>query len=98
MASVPDPVRARRRGRPRSGEPSARERIVAAAVEEFAEQGYDGATTRGIAARAHVDPASLHHHFGTKADLFAEIIETPMRPDRAVSSILDGPLEEVGER
>jgi AcrR family transcriptional regulator len=88
----------RRRGRPRAGESDARERIVSAAVHEFSEHGYDAATTRAIAARAGVDPASLHHHFGTKADLFAAVVDAPMRPDRAIPAILDGPLEGVGER
>lgn len=88
----------RGRGRPRAGEPSGRERILAAASEEFAEQGYDGATTRAIAARAGVDAAAIHHHFGTKSDLFSAVIDIPLRPDRALPDILDGPLEEIGER
>ncbi|MFT4163642.1 MAG: TetR family transcriptional regulator [Microlunatus sp.] len=91
------PVR-RRRGRPRKGESDAREQILAAATEEFGEHGYDGATTRGIAARAGVDPASLHHHFGTKADLFAASIDAPLRPDQALREILPGPREELGKR
>lgn len=91
------PVR-RRRGRPRKGESDARERILAAATEEFGEHGYDATTTRGIAARAGVDPALLHHHFGTKADLFAASIDAPLRPDRALREILPGPREELGKR
>ena len=71
----------RRRGRPRKGESNARERILAAATDEFGERGYDAATTRGIATRAAVDPALLHHHFGTKADLFAASLGAPLRPD-----------------
>lgn len=92
------PAPKRRRGRPRAGESDARERIMAAAVEEFAEAGYDGATIRAIAARAGVDPALVHHHFGSKADLFGATIEAPMRPDLAVPEILAGPRDEVGER
>lgn len=92
------PVPKRRRGRPRAGESDARERILAAAIEEFAEAGYDGATIRGIAARAKVDPALVHHHFGTKADLFGEAIGAPMRPDAALPEILAGPRDDVGER
>lgn len=93
--SVPRPRR--RRGRPRAGESAdRRERIVAAAVEEFAEHGYDSATMRGIAARAGVDPALLHHYFGTKADLFGETIGAPMRPDLELPGILAGPREEIG--
>lgn len=98
MAEYVVPAPKRRRGRPRAGESDARERIMAAAVEEFGEAGYDGATIRGIAARAGVDSALVHHHFGTKADLFGETIEAPMRPDLALPEILAGPRELVGER
>lgn len=87
----------RRRGRPRGGTDS-RERIIAAAVDEFGEHGYDGSTVRSIAARAVVDSALVHHYFGTKADLFAEAIGIPLRPDIDVPGILAGPRDEVGER
>lgn len=92
------PAPKRRRGRPRAGESDARERILAAAIDEFGEQGYDGATMRAIAGRAGVDSALVHHYFGTKADLFAETIGVPMRPDVAIPDILAGPADEVGER
>ncbi|WP_407361179.1 TetR family transcriptional regulator [Microbacterium sp. LBN7] len=87
----------RRRGRPRGGSDS-RERIIGAAVDEFGEQGYDGATVRSIAARAGVDSALVHHYFGTKADLFAEAVGIPLRPDIDVPGIVSGPRDEVGER
>ncbi|MDQ0647026.1 AcrR family transcriptional regulator [Microbacterium natoriense] len=87
----------RRRGRPRGGSDS-RERIIAAAVDEFGEQGYEASTIRAIATRAGVDSALVHHYFGTKADLFAEAVGIPMRPDVDVPGILDGPRDEVGER
>lgn len=87
----------RRRGRPR-GESGSRDRIVAAALHEFGEHGYEGATIRAIAARAEVDAALVHHYFGTKADLFAEVVGFPIRPDVDVPAILRGPRDEVGER
>lgn len=93
--AVPTPKR--RRGRPRAGESDARERILAAAADEFGEFGYDGATMRGIAARAGVDSALLHHYFGTKADLFTETVGVPLRPDLEVPRLLAGPRDEVGE-
>lgn len=98
MAEYVVPAPKRRRGRPRAGESDARDRIMAAAVEEFGEAGYDGATIRGIAARAGVDSALVHHHFGTKADLFGEAIGAPVRPDLVLPEILAGPRELVGER
>lgn len=94
--AVPTPKR--RRGRPRAGESDARERILAAAIDEFGESGYDGATMRGIAARAGVDSALVHHYFGTKADLFGETVGAPLRPDLALPAILAGPRDEVGAR
>ncbi|WP_226531835.1 TetR/AcrR family transcriptional regulator [Microbacterium paraoxydans] len=87
----------RRRGRPR-GASDSRARILAAAVDDFAEKGYDGATVRSIAARAGVDSALVHHYFGTKADLFAEAVGIPLRPDVDVPRILAGPRDGVGER
>ncbi|QAY60331.1 TetR/AcrR family transcriptional regulator [Microbacterium protaetiae] len=88
----------RRRGRPRGGAGDTRERILSAATAEFAEAGYDGATMRAIAARADVDAALVHHYFGTKADLFGATIDTPIRPDIAIRTLLNGPLEDLGER
>lgn len=90
-------TRTRGRGRPKGGSDS-RGRILAAAVEEFGEQGYEAATIRSIAARAGVDSALVHHYFGTKADLFAEAAGVPLRPDVAVPAILAGPRDGAGER
>ncbi|CAN7218049.1 TetR family transcriptional regulator [Microbacterium maritypicum] len=87
----------RRRGRPR-GVSDSRARIIAAAVDDFSEKGYDGATIRSIAARAGVDSALVHHYFGTKADLFAEAVGIPLRPDVDVPGILAGPRDEIGDR
>lgn len=92
------PAPKRRRGRPRAGQSDARERILTAAMDEFGELGYDGATMRGIAARAGVDAALVHHYFGTKADLFGEAVGAPMRPDLALPEILAGPTDEIGAR
>lgn len=88
----------RRRGRPRAGESNTRERILQAATAEFGDHGYDAATMRAIAARADVDPSLLHHYFGTKADLFGEVVGAPMRPDRAVAQIVAGARSEIGAR
>ncbi|MFT4135410.1 TetR family transcriptional regulator [Microbacterium sp.] len=96
---MPEHAAPRRRGRPRAvTRTDMRARILAAATEEFGERGYDGATMRNIAARAGVDSALVHHYFGTKADLFAETVDIPIRPDRVIPGILAGPRDEVGER
>ncbi|MBV0895700.1 TetR family transcriptional regulator [Microbacterium sp. NC79] len=88
----------RRRGRPRAGEGDTREQIMQAAAEEFELHGYDGATMRAIAARAGVDAALIHHHFGAKADLFSAVVHSPVRPDVALIDILSSGLDGAGER
>ena len=49
-----------------AGEPATRDRILSSARTEFAERGYDKASVRAIARGAVVDPALVHHYFGTK--------------------------------
>lgn len=47
-----------------------REALLAAAVEEFTEKGYEGASTRSICARAGVNNALLNRYFGSKESLY----------------------------
>jgi AcrR family transcriptional regulator len=47
-----------------------RERIVAAAVEAFAEQGFRGASTRDIARRAGTNQGLITYHFRSKDELW----------------------------
>ncbi|MGY0017780.1 TetR family transcriptional regulator [Streptomyces sp. cg35] len=94
---------ARRRGRPSrtaGGDgPGTRERILAAAREEFAERGYDKTSVRGIAKAAGVDSALVHHYFGTKEQVFAASVEMAFAPAlEAPAAVEDGPLDGVGER
>ncbi|TLQ44450.1 TetR/AcrR family transcriptional regulator [Streptomyces marianii] len=92
----------RRRGRPARTEaetgPGARERILEAAREEFAERGYDKTSVRGIAKAAGVDPALVHHYFGTKDEVFAAAIEVSFEPALVVPAILGEGKDGVGER
>jgi AcrR family transcriptional regulator len=46
-------------------------RILEAARVEFGSHGEDGATIRGIARRAGVDPSLVLQHYGSKQELFA---------------------------
>jgi AcrR family transcriptional regulator len=48
---------------------TARARIRDAALEHFAEHGYERTTIRDIARAAGVSPGLLRHHFGSKEDL-----------------------------
>lgn len=54
------------------GDLTARARIIAAALDRFAERGYDAASLRDIAAHAGVSTALVTHHFGTKQALREE--------------------------
>lgn len=47
-----------------------RDRLVEAALREFAEKGFDGASTRAIAARAGVAQSAVPYHFTTKEALW----------------------------
>ncbi|HYH58135.1 MAG TPA: TetR/AcrR family transcriptional regulator [Thermoleophilaceae bacterium] len=51
----------------------ARERIVAAALEQVAEGGYASASVQAVAARAGVATGSVYRHFPSKAELFGEV-------------------------
>ncbi|MCR9278669.1 MAG: TetR/AcrR family transcriptional regulator [Pseudomonadaceae bacterium] len=44
--------------------------VLNAALAEFGAKGFDGATTRGIAAIADVNHTIITHHFGSKEDLW----------------------------
>jgi AcrR family transcriptional regulator len=87
----------RRSGR-RPGSPDTREAILAAARAAFAEKGFDKASIRAIAALAAVDPALVHHYFGTKEKLFLATMNVPFNPGDVLPGILGGPRDEAGVR
>jgi len=72
----------------RAGESGTREAILRAARDQFADCGYDGATIRAIAAAAGVDPALVHHFYGTKERLFAAAMQLPVVPSEAITAAL----------
>ncbi len=72
----------------RAGDSGTREAILAASRRRFAEHGYDGATIRGIAADAGVDPALVHHFYGTKERLFAAAMRLPVVPGELLGAAL----------
>jgi AcrR family transcriptional regulator len=71
--------------------------VLAAAREAFAERGFDGATIRGIATAAGVDPALVHHYFGTKDALFLAAVEAPADPQDLLPEVLAGGPDALGE-
>lgn len=50
-----------------------RARLLNAAREQFAQEGYDGASLRMIAASAEITLALLHYHFGSKQELYRAV-------------------------
>jgi AcrR family transcriptional regulator len=87
----------RRSGR-RPGNQDTRQSILEAARGVFAERGFDKASIRAIATEAKVDPALVHHYFGTKEKLFLASMNSPIDPAEVVPKALAGPREEAGER
>jgi AcrR family transcriptional regulator len=87
----------RRRGR-RAGGEDTRSALLDAARAVFAEQGYQGATVRAIAARAGVDAAMVNHWFGGKQGLFAAIVDLPFDPVEMIDRVLPGDRETLAER
>lgn len=50
-----------------------RQRLLVAAGEEFAEQGFQNTTVRDICRRAGVNIAAVNYHFRSKEELYAEV-------------------------
>ncbi|HLY13854.1 MAG TPA: TetR family transcriptional regulator, partial [Candidatus Limnocylindrales bacterium] len=82
----------------RPGESGARERIAESAREAFGELGFDGATMRSIATRAGVDPALVHHYFGTKQRLFLTVMSLPFDATTLQAQLVGPGRDGVGER
>ncbi|WP_248580148.1 TetR family transcriptional regulator [Nocardioides sp. InS609-2] len=93
------PARARpaSRGR-RPGAPDTRAAVLKAAQASFAEKGFRGTTIRGVATGAGVDPALVHHYFGTKDDLFLAALEIPIDPRVVVAPVVAGGPDGAAER
>jgi AcrR family transcriptional regulator len=97
-ATTPQPLTPVARTGRRPGHQDTREAILATARTAFAERGYDGASVRLIATGAGVDPALIHHYFGTKHQLFLDAMQAPIDPSAVIPKILAGGPDGVGER
>lgn len=82
----------------RVGESGTKEAILSAARNAFSESGYDAATMRSIAASARVDPALLHHYFGTKEQLFIASMRFPLDPGAVIGTLAAGSPDGIGDR
>ncbi|HEY9266299.1 MAG TPA: TetR family transcriptional regulator [Mycobacterium sp.] len=92
MTTTPD---RKRPGRP-PGASDTRDRILGSARELFARNGIDNTSIRAIAADAGVDPALVHHYFGTKTQLFAAAIHIPIDPMTIIGPLREVPVDQIG--
>lgn len=71
-----------------------KDRLLKAALEGLAEDGYAATSTQEVVKRAGVSRGALVHHFPTKVDLFAEaaayLISNRIRRTKAMAAELDG--------
>ena len=84
------PARRRGPGRPRAGSEDKRARILNEAVVLFGEHGYAGTSLADIANAADISKAGLLHHFSSKDELFAKVLERRDRED-ALSILVESP-------
>ncbi|WP_203930556.1 TetR/AcrR family transcriptional regulator [Virgisporangium ochraceum] len=82
----------------RPGSPDTRQVILDAARDAFAEKGYDTSSVRAIATRAGVDPALIHHYFGTKEKLFLACMDAPVDPHAVIAVIVAAPRDRIGNQ
>lgn len=93
-------ARPSRTGRSRGRRPAnadTRSSILDAARSEFAEKGYDATSVRGIARRAGVDAALVHHYFNGKIAVFTSVMNVGVNIVEALPSVLNAPRDRVGE-
>jgi AcrR family transcriptional regulator len=65
--------------------------VFRAAAAEFAERGYEAAGVDRIAAKARVNKAMIYYHFGSKLELYAEVVRDMLRAVGArARTIADG--------
>jgi AcrR family transcriptional regulator len=80
-----------------------RRQILACARRLFSERSYDAVSTTDIAAEAGVARGLLHHYFGTKRDLYLQVVRELMRmpsnpvplqaPGRDLKVVIDDSVE-----
>ena len=98
VSEIVKPHRATRRGDPGSpratGFPAKREAIVAAAIRQFAEHGYEGTRVEAIATEVGIAKGSVFAHFDSKAGLFLAAYRSAVR---SLPRWQDAPGEVTGD-
>jgi TetR/AcrR family transcriptional regulator len=72
-----------------------RERILAAALKEFAAKGFAGARVDVIARRANINKRMLYHYFGDKEELFKAVLRRKLSQRQSWAEGLSGDPEET---
>jgi AcrR family transcriptional regulator len=72
-------------------------RIVAAARDQFAENGWAGTTIRAIARSADVDPALVYHYFGSKEGLLDAATSPPQKWLESIAEVWTTPIQQLGK-
>ncbi|MFV2177684.1 TetR/AcrR family transcriptional regulator [Actinomadura sp. LOL_016] len=94
---VDDPAAHSDEGRPpvrKRDREATRRRILDAARDLFGRHGYGGVTIRMIAAEADANTALVHRYFGSKADLFAEVLAG----ESVLAGVIAGDPDELPRR
>jgi AcrR family transcriptional regulator len=71
-------------------------RILAAARDGFAEQGWAGTTLRAVARTADVDPALVYHYFGSKEGLLDAATNPPQKWLDSIAKVWTTPVDQLG--
>jgi AcrR family transcriptional regulator len=74
LRANPTPAKAKK-PQPKRNPDATRQRILAAAIKEFAAEGYSGARVEAICKRARANPRMIYHYFGDKDGLYVTVLE-----------------------
>lgn len=84
--------------RPKTEDPEARAKILAAAERLFAERGLTGVAIRELAAEAGVNGAMIHYYFGNKDGLYDAVLENAASTVRSLIADATGGDASVEQR
>lgn len=80
----------------RPGKSETRTQILDSARRAFSRNGFRQTTVRSIASDADVDPALIHHYFGSKEQLFTAAIALPLDPRIVLAPVQASTNEQLG--
>lgn len=77
---------------PRRSDLDSRQRLFHAAAAEFAARGFEAAGVDRIAAKARINKAMLYYHFGSKLELYVDVLRDMFRAvGGRARALADGP-------